>query len=128
MLALSLSVRSRDEQTQTAKPLNEVSDAPPSAKPVVVDASQAAAEEVPRGLSAPVAAEGAAELPRGASAPAAAVTPRDVSVVHAPAPQPIAAPVPRAAAAPPASKPAARPKNSAMPAAPRGESLLDPWR
>jgi serine/threonine-protein kinase len=112
MLALSLSVRSREEPAEPAEPVQPLSDAPAPRAPVV-DASQAVAEEMPRGLSA--------------EAPAAA----PVASEKATPPQPVAAPAPlprAAAAAPAASGKPARPKNTGKPAAARGESLLDPWR
>ena len=141
MLALSLSVRSREEVV----PAKDVNDAP-AARASGADASLSAAEDIPRGVAAPAAAAaesaprsvdtlaGAEELPRGVAPPAplaapTAVSPRDSAPQlqptaaptavsprdSAPQLQPAAAPAtvsPRGAAPAAAAKPAARSKSS----------------
>ncbi|HET8938747.1 MAG TPA: serine/threonine-protein kinase [Polyangiales bacterium] len=132
MLALSLSVRSREGQADDVVPVKDVI-ATPAARAPVADASPTAAEELPRGVSAPTTG---ADVPQGLSAPGAVAAPEGNPEL----PRGLAAPVPAApirappAAAPrvaapaptPASKPAARSKNKS--GAQHGESLLDPWR
>lgn len=142
MLALSLSVRSREGQADEVVPVKDAI-AAPAARAPGADASPAAAEAIPPGVAAPTSAAAepqehsaprvveAEEMPHGVAAPARvpAPAPHDSAPLQAPQPQPRAAA--RGAAPAAATKPPARAKNSggsAKPGAQHGESLLDPWR
>jgi hypothetical protein len=138
MLVLSLSVRSREGQPESPAAESDTGQTPDDTaltQPVpTVDAAQVAVDDLPSGISAPPEtprpkepAQPEAARPQPVAAPEAA-RPKAASAPAQPAAarsQPVAAPAqPRNVVT---SKPSDRSRTSPKPAAPRGESLLDPW-